>query len=261
MRALDSSNPQILRPSSFASFSAIVPLLCVIFSLPLASGAASEIAFFENPIVVILLALGAAFLLIIPVPIVFRWDWKACYYGFSLLCLGGISLLAAVPLLSVVLYGRAPIYALLVILFLYGISHFLWCRKFVVLYRGVFSDDNLRIIIYQEENDAVYYMRRGDEFLLRKRYKFSQIPSDWLIGVSVGSALLMAVDMHAVAGFIGLPFVHAFLIIAMIPISCIGAGIATRGFLLFYLFPAKIKKITGKTVYVDVVGKYRSNNK
>lgn len=258
MRALDLTNPEVLRPSKFASLSACAPLLCALFAAPLAYGAAPEIPFFENPILVALLVLGLVFLTMIIVPIVFHWDWRACYYGFSLLYLAGLSLLAITPLLSVVLYGRAPIAGISIIFILYALTHYFWCRKFVRLYTQVFENDALRKVIYQEEHDAVYYMRRGDEFLLDKHFKFSQMPPDWCIAIFMILGFAMIPVMGVVTDFFGVPFLHAFLLIVMIPISCMGVGIAVRGYLLFYLFPAKIKKLTGKSVYVDVAGSHHT---
>jgi hypothetical protein len=258
VRALDSTNPEMLRPSKFASLSACVPLLCVLFAAPIACGAAPDIPFLENPIAVVLSVLGLIFLTMIMVPIVFRWDWKACYYGFSLLYPAGLSLLAITPLLTVVLYGRAPIAGVWVMLILYALTHYFWCRKFVRLYKQVFENDTLRKVIYQEEHDAVYYMRRGDEFLLNKHFKFSQMPPDWSIAIFMILGFAMIPVMGSVTGFLGVPFLHAFLLIAMVPISCMGVGIAVRGYLLFYLFPAKIKKSTGKKVYVDVAGSHNT---
>lgn len=260
MRALDLTNPEVLRPSKFASLSACAPLLCALFAVPLAYGAAPEIPFFENPIAVMLLVFGVVFLTMIIVPIVFRWDWKACYYGFSLLYLASLSLLAITPILSVALYGRAPIAGMSIILTFYALTHYFWCRKFVRLYTQVFENDDLRKVVYQEEHDAVYYMRRGDEFLLNKYFKFSQMPPDWYIAIFMILAFAMLPVMGEITNFLGVPFLHAFLLIVMIPISCTGVGIAVRGYLLFYLFPAKIKKLTGKNVYVDVAGRHHTLN-
>jgi hypothetical protein len=124
-----------------------------------------------------------------------------------------------------------------------------------VLYAEVFNDDMLRLAIYEEELDAVYYMRRGDELLLKKHYKFSQMPRDryFLFFMVLGVSVIPA--MGQVRSYIGIPFVHTFLLITMLPVSWMSIGFAVRGFLIFYLYPAKIKNATGKDVYVDLASK------
>jgi hypothetical protein len=134
----------------------------------------------------------------------------------------------------------------------YGASNFFWCRKFFVIYAKTFSDEVLRSAIYEEESDAVYYMRRGDEFLLEKYFKFSQMPRDRYFLLFIVIAFLMIPLMKQVRALIGVPFVHSFLLVAMLPVSWMSIGFAVRGFLIFYMYPARIKKTTGKEVYVDL---------
>ena len=111
--------------------------------------------------------------------------------------------------------------------------------------------------MYEEESDAVYYIRSGDEFLIDKYYKFSQMPRDRYFALFIVIALLMTPVMDAVCAFVGAPFVHIFLLVAMLPVSWMSFGFATRGFLIFYFYPTKIKRKTGKDVYVDLVSKHR----
>ena len=63
--------------------------------------------------------------------------------------------------------------------------------------------------------------------------------------------------MNEISAFIGIPFVHIFLLVAMLPVSCMSIGLSVRGYLIFYLYPAQIKRATGKEVYVDLVSKHR----
>ncbi len=261
MRNLDTINPVILRPSRFTSISACIVLMLALVSAPLAYGGAPRVPFFENLVVLLLSAVLAMAMILALLSAVFRWGWKARYYGFSFLCAAGISFLGIVPFLVAVLYGDAPYWAKLIIILVYGGSHYFWCRKFTVVYKNIFNDENLRSTIYEEEGDAVYYMRRGDEFLLDKHYKFSQTPRDWYFVIFIVIALLMAPMMQAISAFLGLPFVHIFLLVAMLPVSWMGIGFAVRGFLIFYLYPGKIKKATGKEVFVDLASKHRSLSK
>lgn len=252
MRNLDRINPELLRPSKLSAMSAFILLALTLLSVPLVDGAAPNIPLVENPIaVLIVLILGISSILTLA-SLIFRWGWKAKYYGISFLSFASVSYLGIVPCFSVVLYGTAPWWARILIIFVYGASIFFWCRKFFVVYANTFNDEVLRSTIYEEESDVVYYMRRGDELLLEKHFKFSQMPRDRYFLLCIAIALFMTPLMSQVRSFIGLPFVHTFLLIAMLPVSWMSIGFAVRGYLIFYMYPAKIKKFTGKEVYVDL---------
>ena len=257
MRDLDAINPALLRPSKFASFSAGTLLVLTIISAPLAWGAAQQIPLAENPIVLFIGLILAASVVLALISAIFQWGWEAKYYGVSLLGVAGISFLAVVPALAVVLYSTAPYWVRGIIFSIYGVSHFFWCRKFAVLYKNVFTSETLRAVIYEEEADAVYYMRRGDDYVIDKYWKFSQTPRDRYFVLSILIALLMIPVMRPVCEFIGLPFVHIFLLVAMLPVSWMSIGLAVRAYLIFYLYPARIRRATGKEVYVDLVSKHR----
>lgn len=89
-------------------------------------------------------------------------------------------------------------------------SHFIWCRRFVKLHERIFGDEALRSLVYNEDAEAIYHMRRGGEFVLDKHCKFSQVPQGKYFVLFVALALLMMPAMDAICGFIGLPFVHIF---------------------------------------------------
>jgi len=84
-------------------------------------------------------------------------------------------------------------------------------------------------------------MRRGGEFVLDKHSKFSQVPQGKYFVLFVALALLMMPAMGAICGFIGLPFVHIFLLVAMLPVSWMNVGLAVRAYLIFYSYPFRMK--------------------
>lgn len=257
MRNLDATNPVFLKPSRFATFSACTLGALALLNIPLAYGAAPNVRLIENPIVLLVGVVFFISAILALVSSVFRWGWKAYYYGVALLCLGSISFLALVPFLAMILYSTAPYWIKIFVATFYGVSHFIWCRRFVKMYERIFRDKTLRSLVYNEDAEAIYYMRRGDEFVLDKHCKFSQIPQDKYFGLFVALALLMVPAMDAICAFIGLPFVHIFLLVAMLPVSWMSVGLAVRAYLIFYLYPFRMKRDTGKEVYVDLVGKYR----
>lgn len=261
MRDLDAINPRQMRPSRFVGICAGLPLILGLVSLPLASGAAPDVPFMENPVAQLLFFVVGTSLAIALMASVLKWDWKAKYYGLTLLSGISISLFAIVPLLALMVYGRAPLWLKALILMVYVISHFLWCRKFFVLYQDIFANEILRAVVYEEEADAVYYSRRGDQFLLGKYYKFSQMPRDRYFAIFILLGLALMPMMSNVSAIMGIPFAHVFLLVSMLPVSWMSFGFAARGYLVCYFYPAKIKNATGKEVYVDVAGAHRPLDK
>ncbi len=261
MRDLDTINPDLLKPSRFATISAGILFLFVLVSVPLAYGAAPEVPLFENLIVLFIGAALAISLVLAFISVIFRWGWKAKYYGVFSLSVASISFMAVVPCLGVVLYGRAPFWLRILVVFIYGFSHFFWCRQFYVLYQNVFGDEALRRVMFEEEMDAIYYMRRGDNFLLEKYFNFSQMPRDLYFVIFVALACFMVPVMDVASAFVGVPFVHIFLIVAMLPVSWMSIGLAFRAYLIFYFYPSRIRRDTGKDVYVDLASKHRSLEK
>lgn len=260
MRDLDTINPKVLKPSILASISTAMLSLFVLISIPLAHGAAPGIPLSDNLVFLLMCFVLGLSLMAAIFSVIFRWGWKAKYYGVSAFCVTGISFMAIIPCLAAVLYGRAPYWAKTVIVLFYVISHLLWCRRFAKIYKNIFREEALQAVLFEEDVDAVYYMRRADNFLLEKHFKFSQTPRDSAFLLFMGLAFLMIPVMEAARDFIGVPFVHIFLIVAMVPVSWLSIGLAFRVYLIFYYYPDKIKKTTGKDVYVDLGSKHRPSS-
>lgn len=253
MRNLDEINPAFLRPSRFSIFSAFTSGALVLLSIPLAYSAAPTIPLSENVIVLFLVAIFSLSLVLALMAFILDWGWKTSYYGTSLLCLGCISFLAIVPCLALMLYSSASYWIKLLIVSIYIISHVMWCRRFTKVYRRIFDDVNMRSMIYAESSEAVYYVRSVDDFLIEKKCKFEQIPQARYFVIFMVLAIALIPAMNTVAGVTNLPFVHSFLIVAMLPVSWMSIGLAVRAYLIFYFYPARIKRETGKEVYVDLV--------
>lgn len=255
MRDLDSTNPSMARPDRFASLTAILPVVFSAFSFPLAEEAAPGVPFLENPI---LLFLGAILIIgssQLCTPRIFRWNWEAKYFGVTLFHIGSIVLMCLVPLLCVVAYSSLPIGVRLGLFSIYMGLHIAWCRRFIIFYRKIANDNNLRKFLYQEDADAIYYMQRGDKHLLETQYKFRQLPKERYFVLFLLLAFALIPIMSTVRAVVGLPFTHVFLLVGTLPISLMGVGFATRGWLVFYVYPRQMRKVTGKRIYVDMAGK------
>lgn len=245
----------MVKPARFASIGAFLPLALSAISLPLAYGAAPRIPFSENPIILFILFVLVISCVMVVIPRVCNWNWEAKYFGASVFHASSIALTGLVPCFCVVVYGKPHIAVRLTVLLIYLALHVVWCRRFAVFYNKLNSDIKLRRCLYQEEEDAVYYMQRGDKYLLEKQYKFIQLPQDRYFVLFLLFPILLMPVMDTVNATVGLPFVHTFLLIGMLPVSLMGVGFAMRGWLVFYFYPMQIRKATGKRVYVDMSGK------
>jgi hypothetical protein len=245
----------MMKPCRFASMTAFLTLFFSSFSLALADGAAPSVPFLENPILVVLSVLIVIGILLLCVPRLFRWNWEAKYFGVTLFHTGSIAFMCLIPCICVVLYSKLPIALRLGVFLAYFTIHIKWCWRFVVFYRKIFNDTELRGLLYQEDADAVYYMQRGDRNLLDTQFKFHELPRNRYFVIFLLMAFALFPIMGTVYKVFGLPFTHIFLMIGTLPISLMGVGFAARGWLVFYYYPYQIKKQTGKHVYVDMSGK------
>lgn len=255
MRNLEVINPEGMKPSRFISFGGGVSMVLALICLPLAYGAAPDVYFFDNPIVRLLILVFLASFMLSVFSVLFRWGWEIKYFGFSMIFIASVSLIAIIPLLSLLIYGTVSGWTKIGVLSIYLASHIWWGRKYLIIYRNVFSDEKLRVTIFEEESDAIYYNRDRDSYLLEKHYKFSQMPPNRYFIVFMLLAFMLVPMMGAVRKFTGLPFAHVFLIVSMLPISWMSIGLALRGFLICYFYPSRLRRATGKSVYVDLIRK------
>jgi hypothetical protein len=79
-----------------------------------------------------------------------------------------------------------------------------------------------------------------------------QVPSIIIFIAPMVIAFLLTPFMSSVTHWVGMPFTYVFLAVSAIPINLLCLGVATKGFLIFYYYPWKIKRLTGKTVFVDM---------
>lgn len=257
MKDLDSINPAFMRPSSFSKLGALGTFLLALIGIPLASFPVPDVPFERNPIVLVLFVMVLGSLGLLITPFFSRWDWRTKYFGSSALCLASFLVFTFIPCMVLLLYGKAPLAVDLIIVGVYAGCLVLWCRKFFAIYNQIYENDELRRIVYHEEPDAIYYSQRGDKYLLEKFYKFSQSPRDRYFLCSMIIACLLIPIMDKIKEFMGIPFPHIFLIVGALPVSLMFAGLVVRSYLIFYKYPAKLRKATGKDVYVDLVSDYQ----
>ena len=67
------------------------------------------------------------------------------------------------------------------------------------------------------------------------------------------ACFMMIFGQTLVGFFLGVPFVHLLLAVGAIPLDMMAIGLAVRGWMIFYRFPAKLHRETTKVVYVNLV--------
>lgn len=255
LKNLDCLNPEIARPRTLASVGALMPFLLGIACLPLALSAAPSRAFSDNFLAIFCAVLSVVAFFFMLIPRIFRWDWRSRYFGTPLIYLGTMGSVGIVPWLSIVLFSSLPLLTRLLLFGLYSGAIIFWCRRFVVYYRHIYLDVNLRCLVYEEHDDAIYYLQQGDKILFEKKLKLDQFPPNFMFLLFMALAFVMTPFASSLARLVGIPFIHIFLTVAGFPITLLCLGMAVRGYLIFYYYPWHLKRTTGKEVYVDMVTK------
>jgi hypothetical protein len=252
---LDKVNPKFARPNSFCANSAFLPFILSTCCMFLAVGAAPDIDSFRNPLFIICFVVCVLSVFLLIIPRVLKWDWKAEYFGFSVICLGSVALIGGISWGGILLYSKLPIVLRTIGFLTYLVVVVLWARRFIVVYRSIFSVAENRKRIYVDSDGLVYYRQKADVKILEKEMKFRQFPSGPVVIVFMFFAILTIPYSEYLESTIGLPFTHIFLSIAAVPTDMMAIGLMTRGFLIYYFYPRIIYKDSGKRVFVDLVSK------
>lgn len=255
MRNLDSINAAAKSTKFLFAISLILPIFMGSAAWALAINAAPRVPIHQNyletfSLAVILLAVIAA-----PIPYLFRWNWETKYFGACCISLAGASIAGIYPFLCLLLYSSLPLLIRLVIVAVEGALIIVWCRRFVEVYRIAYADKQLFCCIYEEEATAVYYLQTGDRKVIEELLKFKAFPDGKYFVISILIAFSLVPFASSVSQFIGIPFFHVFIGICTLPINLMLLGMATKGWLVYYFYPKKIKGATNKPVYVDMSSK------
>lgn len=206
----------------------------------------------ENPLAILSCAILVFACFAILMPVLFHWDWRAEYFGAPLIYISSLSLLSIVPFFCLIFYGELQLLVKVLMLAAYAVFHFTWCYRFIVFYRKILSETELYSLLYVEEDDVVYYSQRVDEYFCDKLIPFRQLPPDYVFVACLLLPAIFSLGMGYVREVTGLPYIYTLMSISALPISVMCFGFATRGWLIFYFYPNKIRLSTGKKVYVDM---------
>ncbi len=218
----------------------------------LALGAAPELPFQENYLATIGVAISSLAIFIFPAPYLFRWNWEAKYYGSFLFPFATGLVLGVCPMLCITLYGALPLIWPATVLLLEIIAITWWSWRIVELYKGIFKSKHLFYSIYVEKEDAIYYYLQVDKAVVENTICFRISPSSIYFIPPMLLAFSILPFALSVSKFVGVPFTHIIMAIIGAPLNLLFVGICTKCWLVFYHYPKKIKKKTGKRVYVDM---------
>ena len=252
MRNLDSINSSAKSTRFIFTLSLIIPLIMGCGAWALATGAAPERALNDNYLGLLGLGIASAAVIAFPIPYIFHWNWETKYFGAGMLSLSSASILGIYPVLCIAQYSSLPIFFRLIVVFLELTLIIWWCLRFANIYNFIYCDKSLFNCIYTEESSAVYYSQQADKKVVEQFLKFEQFPPPRYFILASLAAFSLTPFATPVSQFTGVPFIHIFLVIFATPLNMMFLGLATKGWLVFYFYPTKIKIKTNKAVYVDI---------
>lgn len=251
MRNLDAANASIKSTKHVFIVSLIIPFGMGFGAWALAEGAAPAIPLRENYLAILALCIIALTVLSLPVPYIFRWNWETKYFGAGLLVFGSGSIIGIYPILCIAQYSSLPFLIRACIVISDGMLIVWWCARFVEIYRRIYANKKIFCYIYTEEATAVYFLQQAEKNVIEKIFRLNQFPGAKLTTIPMALALLTTPFAPSVSKITGIPFIHIFLAVSMLPVTLMFLGLSTRAWLIFYYYPAKIKKETNKPVYID----------
>lgn len=232
--------------------SLVIPLFSGFGAWALASGVASDVSTSVNYLEKFGILLMVLTILSAPIPYIFHWTHESKYFGASLFPFASGALLGIYPALCIVAYSNLPIVGRLLVVVVEAIAVWRWCARFGKIYFIIERDLRLFRLIYKEQNNAVFYLQQGDKRVIEQELRFNSIPSGWFFFGMLLAAILITPFASDVSRLVGTPFIHVFLALSMFPTALLFLGLATKMWIVHYVYPIRIERVTGKRVYVDL---------
>jgi hypothetical protein len=252
LRDLDSINGAAKSTGYVFAISLIISVFMGSGGWALATGAAPTLPLSENYLKVFSLSIIFFSIIAFPIPLIFKWNWEAKYFGAGLIPFASGSILGLYPIFCITLYSSLPLLIRIAFLLLEVILIIHWCNRFTKIYRRIYNEKKLYNYIYAEDSTAVYYLQQADKKIITKQFKFQQFPSLKFCALSFISAFSLIPFATSLSNIIGLPFIHIFLAIGATPLNLMFLGLSTKMWLVYYFYPMRIHKETQKRVYVDM---------
>lgn len=253
MRDLNYINPIISNKGDLSLLLLSVSLIFNGFSLWMIGAAAPEENFSISVLFEIFLVLLILSMLLSPFSWLKKWNYRLKSFPMSLFfCCNFLMLIYLTPLLCIAVFGRFGVSYKLFFLVVFLLIPPFWAWRFVKFYKQIYQTKALFDCLYSEEQDAVYYLDKGNNWLMRKKFKFDKHPpvSWYLIFIGLACAALFLIEPIKV--FFGVPFINFFILLIGFPVTLMIIGQLTQDFLTCWYYPMLISKSTGKNVYIDM---------
>lgn len=232
--------------------SLIIPIFMGLLAWALASGAAPISPSQENYFERFGISVTCLAILAYPLSFAIKWNWDSRYFGAAIIPFSTTLILGVFPLVCIFRYGNLSIATCALILILELKVNFEWCWRIIKTYNKIYRSHVFFKLIYFEKPEAFYYLQQEDVLLTQKRFKRDFSPSPKYFILPLLLAIILLPFAKSVCVFIGVPFVHIFLAIVGIPLNLLFLGVCIKSWLVFYYYPKKIWKKTGKRVYIDM---------
>jgi hypothetical protein len=209
----------------------------------------------ENNLAFSGLIISLVALVAIPMSYLIRWDWRSYYYGASLFGVASMALIGLYPVLAIVIYSSLPLYIRIFLLFLEAAVVTMWCHRFVRCYAEISKKKILFDGVYVEEDERFYLLIKRDKKVVETEMQISVFPSGkcFLICFFAGIATFSyAVE---ITKFLGISFTSLLFAAITAPFPAAFLGLATKMWLMFFLYPSRLRATTGKLIYVDMLSK------
>lgn len=216
--------------------------------------AVGKVAFWDNLVVWFGLGLALYCISISIAMTLWKWKWTAVQMGLMSICAISFYYSFSMPsIVSTVLYGDVQIEIRFLIFLFSLVFNLYWVVITIKKCRVIWGDESLRGMVWIHYKNAVVHRQSGAKAAM-DQVGLKIHPPVWAI---IGATLLIIPFYPFVWSknplfFQGIHFVHVVAIIAQV-VTILGLIASVMSFMLVFYYPAKIQRMTGKPVLIDMM--------
>lgn len=252
MRNLHLVNQAAKSTAHVFTISLVIPFFLGWIVWALATGASSSAATTSRILSAIGPALSLVAIIALPLPYIFRWDWEVKYFGAATFAFASGALIGLFPIACIICYAAVEFWWKVTIVVFEIFLNIWWCSRFVSVYRKIHSCNEYCDAIYEEDSDAIYYVRQVESRILKSKLKFDEVPRDKFFLISTAAAFMLVPFAASVSKLFGIPFIHVFIAVLATPINLLFLGLGMKGVLAFYIYPSRLRRLKNKRIYIDM---------
>lgn len=240
-----------------------LPVLFIVFGVLvdgigmfMAADVSSRVPARENMLVWIGLLHATGCIAVAASLVVAKWSWRAEQHGLLAFVMMGFAYFMLSSYLGIVIFSPAhPTFRALMLVILLA-YHGWWISRVVRWYGRAWHDDSLRNLIYVERSDHIVYLREGERNV-RERLGVQFFPSNW----TLVSTFLLGLGTYFARDNLTRYFDASWVPIAFaiwgLSLSVFVTTMVTSSVMTCFVFPSRLRRQTGKHVYVDLLSPCR----